>query len=258
MASFIQTSETLTQRQAGVVSRHGAKLTTRALNQAAGSAEGLLLAPSGTTGLECIAPSTAALVAQGVGFSIFRPLSEDFDSTHHYADNEAVALMEEGHMYVLAEGTCVANQPVFARFTSDGGSNTVLGKVAANAGGTVVIDTTAAAVEGQYSIELYNGVVKEKFSVDSDGSQTAVEILTALTAAIDASANYSAAGTTEVTITLVAGNRIEVVELSAPTAVAQALWTVVDNQKCAVLPGAFFDESRSGAGLVEIRLNKAN
>src|SRR3972149_3033477 len=169
MTSLLTPQETLGLAQAGCISRLGAFVSTRALNQAAGVAEGLLLAPSGTAGQECVSPTTAALVAAGVGFSVFRPMSEDFDATHHYADNEAVALMEAGHMNVLAEGTVVANQPVFARHTSDGGSNTVLGKVRANSGGTVVIDTTST-VEGQYSVELFNGVLKEKFSYDTDGS----------------------------------------------------------------------------------------
>lgn len=257
MTSLLTPQETLGLAQAGSISRLGAFVSTRTLNQAAGVAEGLWLAPSGTAGQECISPSTALLVAAGVGFSVYRPMSEDFDATHHYADNEAVALMEAGHMHVSAEGTVVANQPVFARHTSDGGSNTILGKVRANSDGTVVIDTSST-VEGQYSVELYNGVVKEKFSYDTDGSATAEEIVAGLVAAIDASANYSAAGTTECTITLVVGNRIEVVELSAPTAAALALYTVVDNQKAALVPGCYFDHSRTGAGLVELRLNKQN
>jgi len=257
MTSLLVPQETLALAQAGAISRLGAFVSTRALNQAAGVAEGLWLAPSGTSGSECISPSTALLVKAGVGFSVFRPMSEDFDSTHHYADNEAVAVMESGHMQVLAEGTVVANQPVFARFTSDGGSNTVLGKVRANSDGTVVIDTTST-VEGVYRVTLFNGVVEETFSYQTDGSATANEITTGLVAAIDASANYSAAGTTECTITLVVGNQIKIKQLAGPTAAAEALYTVVDNQKAEQIPGCFFDNSRTGAGLVEIRLNKQN
>lgn len=257
MTSLLVPQETLGLAQAGSISRTGAFVSTRTLNQAAGVAEGLLLAPSGTAGQECISPSTAALVRAAIGFSVFRPMSEDYDSTHHYADNEAVALMESGHMHVLAEGTVVADQPVFARFTSDGGSNTVLGKVRANSDGTVVIDTTST-VEGVYRVTLFNGVVEETFSYQTDGSATANEITTGLVAAIDASANYSAAGTTECTITLVAGNQIKIRQLAGPTAAAEALYTVVDNQKAEQVPGTFFDHSRTGAGLVEIRRNKIN
>lgn len=257
MASLLTPQETLSANQAGQITRTGARVTTRTLNQAAGVAEGLLLAPSGTAGQECISPSSAALVAAAIGFSVFRPMSEDYDSSHHYADNEGVALMEQGHMAVLAEGTVVADKPVYARHTSDGGSNTVLGKVRANSDGTVVIDTTST-VEGVYRVTLFNGVVNETFSYQTDGSATANEIVAGLVAAIDASANYSAAGTTECTITLVAGTEITIVQLAGPTAAAEALYTVVDNQKAARVPGCYFDHSRTGAGLVEIRLNKQN
>ncbi len=258
MASFISTNEVLDPARAGSISRNGADVTTRTLNQAAGVAEGLALVPSGTAGQECISPSTAALVLKTIGFSVYRPMSEDFDTTHHYADNEQVSIMRTGHMNVSCEGTCVADAPVYIRHTSDGGSNTVLGKVAANSGGTVVIDTTANAVEGVYSITLDNGVTQETFPYTTDGSATTAEILAALVAAIDASANYSAAGTTEITVTLVAGTEIKIVELRAPTAATQLLWVVTDNQKCTRLPGAYFDASRTGAGLVEIRYNPDN
>jgi hypothetical protein len=222
MASFISTNEVLEIGRAGAISRNGAVVTTRLLNQAAGVAEGLALVPSGTTGQECISPSTAALVLKTIGFSAFRPMSEDLDSTHHYSDNEAVSIMREGHMHV------------------------------------VVIDTTANAVEGVYSITLDNGVTQETFPYTTDGSATTAEILAGLVAAIDASANYSAAGTTEITVTLVAGTEIKIVELRAPTAATQLLWVVTDNQKCTRLPGCYFDASRTGAGLVEIRYTPVN
>lgn len=259
MASLLTPQETLTANQAGQITRQGAKVTTRTLNQAAGVAEGLWLAESGTAGQECISPSTAALVQKGCGFSVFRPMSEDYDSTHHYADNEAVAVMEEGHMAVLVEATVVANSPAYARHTSDGGSNTVLGKVRGDSGGTLVIDTTANAVEGRYVITLFNGVAEYSFGYDTDGSATTAEILAGLVAAIDAHADFAAAGTTEITITMAgASTELTIVELRAPTQAAQALWTTTDNQKATRIPGCFFDHSRTGAGLVEVRLNKQN
>jgi hypothetical protein len=255
MASFIQTAETLALRQAGVVSRHGARLTTRALNQAAGSAEGLLLAPSGTTGLECIAPTTAALVNKSIGFSLFRPLSEDFDSTHHYADNEAVALMEEGHMYVLCEGTCVADQPVYARITSDGASNTVLGKVLAGsdvvAGGVVITpDASFAAVASGFTIVLDDGAGPESFTFVSDATPTTAEVAAGLVALIDASSRFAATGTVTISVTSTTGV-VEIVSIDERL-------VVTTPARAVRIPGCFFDESRTGAGLVEIRLNKIN
>jgi hypothetical protein len=140
MPSFIQPPlEDLPLGLPGQISRLGSFVTTRTLNQAAGLAQGLLVAPSGTTGQECASPVTSAHVASAVGFSCYRAMSVDFDATHHYEDNEAVAILESGHMYVLAEGDCVADAPVYARITADG-LDTVLGKVRGDGdGGTAII-----------------------------------------------------------------------------------------------------------------------
>ncbi|HEY6056215.1 MAG TPA: hypothetical protein VIU86_19955 [Gaiellaceae bacterium] len=255
MASLLTPQETLGLALAGSISRTGAKVTTRTLNQAAGVAEGLLLAPSGTAGQECISPSTEALVKAAIGFSVIRPMSEDFDSTHHYADNEAVALMESGHMNVLAEGTCVADKPVFARVTSDGASNTVLGKVRADsdypAGGIVL--TPTSPVQGlatYFSLTLSDGTNTEKFTYLSDTSATAAEISAALVAQIDQSANFAATGSSTISITSTSGivevlDKTDTLVISTPARAFR-------------VPGTFFDHSRTGAGLVEIRREKLN
>lgn len=259
MASFITANETLTARQNGVISRLGGSgkptVIGRLLDEALGVQAGRVVAPSGTVNLECQEPTTAALVKAAYGFAVFSPMQEDFSTTKHYADNDMVSIMSEGSMFVDCEGTVVAGNPVYVRYTSDGSSNTELGKVCANSGGTVVIDTTST-VEGVYRVTLFNGIVNETFSYQTDGSASANEITTGLVAAIDASANYSAAGTTEATITLVVGTEITIVQLAGPTAAAEALYTVVDNQKAARLPGAYFTESRTGAGLVEIHFER--
>jgi hypothetical protein len=256
MSSFIQPQETLDPATAGSISRLGSFVTTRALNQAAGVAEGLLLAPSGTAGQECISPSTAALVQSAVGFSVYRPMSEDFDSTHHYADNEAVAIMESGHMYVLAEGTVVAGQPVYARFVSDGGSNTILGKVLGGvsypAGGIVLTPSgTFGAIVTELAITLSNGLVEETFTFTSDATPTAAEIAAGFVALIDASASYASTGTTTISVTSGTG----VVEIVGTLPAGIVLTT---GGQAARVPGTFFDASRTGAGLVEIRRIKIN
>jgi hypothetical protein len=255
MASFIGTQEVHDVATAGSISRHGARVTTRTLNQAAGVAEGLLLAPSGTAGLECISPSTEAGVKASVGFSVYRPMSEDLDSTHHYADNEAVAVMEEGHMYVLAEGTVVANRPVFARITSDGGDNTVLGKVRGDsdvvAGGVVITpDASFAAAVSSFTIVLSDGLVTESFTFTSDASPTTAEVAAGLVALIDASANFAATGTVTISITSTTGI-VEIISIDERL-------PVTTPARAVRVPGCYFDASRSGAGLVEIRLNKQN
>lgn len=261
MASFISTNEVLERRQNGVISRTGGKVTNRVLEEALGVDAGRFVCPSGTAGIACEDCDSAADVAKALGPLVFRPMAYDADLTDgapHYAENEVACILEEGYMFVAAEGTVVAESPVYVRHTSDGGSNTELGKVRANSDGTVVIDTTANAVEGIYSVRLFNGVVYETFVYSTDGSATTAEILAGLVTEIDGSANYSAAGTTEVTVTLVAGTEIVVDELSAPTPATQALWVVTDNQKAAKAPNAYFAESRTGAGLVEIRVGAPN
>ncbi len=256
MTSLLVPAETLGLATAGSISRLGAFTTTKTLNQALGLAEGLLVAPSGTKGQECISPSTAAGVQTSCGWSVWRPMSEDFDTTHHYADNEAVAVMESGHMHVLAEGTVVADQPVYARITSDGGSNLVLGKARGDSDGGVTL-TTTATVDGQYTVGLSNGVVTEYFQFTASTS-TATQIVTGLVAAIDASANFAATGTTTATITAQTGKEVSIVFLQAPTNAAELLYVKTDTQKAVRVPGAFFDQSRTGAGLVEIRQAKLN
>lgn len=254
MSSLLTPQETLSANQAGQITRTGARVTTRTLNQAAGVAEGLLLAPSGTAGQECISPSTEAGVKSAVGFSVFRPMSEDYDSTHHYADNEAVAIMESGHMAVLSEGTVVADKPVFARVTSDGGSNTVLGKVRADSdypsGGIVITPGTATNAK-YYSITISDGTnPPETYTYLSDGSATVGEIAAALVALIDASPNFAATGTVTISITSTTG----IVEVQALTGEL----TITTPARAFRVPGTFFDHSRTGAGLVEIRRNVVN
>jgi hypothetical protein len=256
MTSLLTPQEVHGAALAGSISRAGAFVSTRTLNQAAGVAEGLLLAPSGTAGQECISPTTEALVRTAIGFSVFRPMSEDFDSTHHYADNEAVALMESGHMHVLCEGTCVADKPVYVRITSDGGSNTVLGKVRADqdyAAGLVLTPTASpVAGLGAYLVRLIDAAGNdETFVYPSDGTTTVAEIAAGLVALIDASPNFVATGTVTVTVTAAAGAVVEILQLGEHL-------TVTAGPRCIRVPGCFFDASRTGAGLVEIRRNKIN
>ncbi len=191
----------------------------------------------------------------GIGFSVFRPMSEDLDSTHHYADNEQVSIMRKGYMTVLAEGTVVAERPVYVRHTSDGGSNTVLGKVLAGndfATGLVLTPSgTFGAIITQFSITLSNGVVNETFTFTSDASPTAAEIAAGFVALIDASANFAATGTTDITVTSGTG----IVEVVGNLPAGTVLTT---NGRAARLPDCYFVASRTGAGLVEIRYTPTN
>lgn len=255
MPSFLTPKETLEPAMNGSVSRLGAFVTTRTLNAAAGLGAGLFVGPSGTTGQECAPPTTAAHVQTGIGFSVYQPMSEQFDATHQYRDNEAVAIMESGHMYVESEGSCTADEPVYVRITSDGGSNTVLGKVrgdgGAAAGGIVLTPAaTYGASAHEIGITLSDGVIEETFNFVTDASPTTGEVAAGLVALIDASANFGATGTVTISITSTRGP-VEIIDRHSSLALTTGGLAVL-------VPGTFFDRSRTGAGLVEIRRNKIN
>jgi hypothetical protein len=215
---------------------------------------GLAVCKGATPGKTVKVPTTKAEASACEGI-LLDPvyLNEIGQVSTSYDAAQPATLLEEGYVWVNSEGTVAFDDPVYVRHTSDGGSNTTRGTLTNTSGGTVVIDTTST-VEGVYRVTLFNGVVNETFSYQTDGSASANEITTGLVAAIDASANYSAAGTTECTVTLVVGHTIEVVQLAGPTAAAEALYTVTDNQKCARLKGARWAKARTGAGLTKVRL----
>jgi hypothetical protein len=259
MASFISTNETLERRQNGVVSRTGGKIINRVLEESAGVDAGRFVCPSGTAGIACEDIDSAADCAKALGPLVFRPMAYDADLTDgapHYAENEVACILEEGYMFVDCEGTVVAESPVYVRHTSDGSSNTELGKVRGDSNGGVTLTTTATA-DGQYRVTLTNGTVTETFGFTASSS-TAAQIITGLVAAIDASANFAATGTTTATITAQTGTEVAIVSLDAPTNAALALYVKADTQLAAKAPNAYFAESRTGAGLVEIRVGAPN
>lgn len=255
MASFISTNETLERRQNGVISRTGGKVTNRVLEVAAGVNAGIFVCPSGTAGIACENIDSAADAAKALGVTVFRPMSYDADLTDgapHYAENEVVAILDEGYIFVEAEGTVVAEMPVLARITSDGGSNTTLGKVLGTsdypAGGIVL--TPTAQNSSAYSVELFDGVVRETYNYTSDATATAQEIVEGLAAAINAGTAFDATEDNSViSITSVTG--VLTVQPSSNLAVTTPA-------RAAIVPNAYFAESRTGAGLVEIRVGAPN
>ncbi len=258
MASFITANETLTAGFNGSISRSMPTIIGRKLDEAAGVNAGRVLAPSGTDNLECQEPTTEALVKAAYGFSVWTPMEEDADLTDgspHYADNQMVSIMTDGSMWVDCEGTCVAGKPVYVRITSDGSSNTELGKVRADndyAAG-LVITPSASPVQtttGGYLVRLVDAAGNdETFVYGADGSATVGEIAAGLVALIDASPNFAATGTTTVTVTATAGGVIEVLQLGEHL-------TVTTGPRAVRLPGAYFTTSRTGAGLVEVHFKR--
>jgi hypothetical protein len=256
MTAFQAFAEAPSAGQAGHIAASSNGFLGRTLVRAVDAAIDCALAvcKGATPGKTVKAPTTAAEAKACEGI-LLDPvyLNEIGAVATSFSAGQPATVLEDGYVWVNSEGTVAVDDPVYVRHTSDGGSNTTRGTLRNNSDGTVVIDTTST-VEGVYRVTLFNGVVNETFSYQTDGSATANEITTGLVAAIDASANYSAAGTTECTITLVAGSEITIVQLAGPTAAAEALYVVTDNQKAARLKGARWAKARTGAGLTKVRL----
>lgn len=255
MATFVEILDAPTEGQNGFIAASDTPASIITRVQDANINCGLFVCEGAVPGTTAKAPATAAEAKACIGALLDPQTMNEIGAAADYLDGQVGSIVEHGTMWVNSEGTVAYDGKVYVRHTSDGSSNTVLGKARGDSDGTVVIDTTANAVEGVYSITLDNGVVQETFPYTTDGSATTAEIIAALVAAIDASANYSAAGTTEITITRVAGTEIKVVELRAPTPATQLLWVVTDNQKAALLKGAKFKKARTGAGLTKVRLH---
>lgn len=257
MASFITANETLTQRQNGVISRLGGSgkptVIGRLLDEATGVQAGRFVAPSGTVNLECQEPTTVALAKACLGPAVFSPMQEDFSTTKHYADNDMVSIMTDGSMYVDCEGTAVAGNPVCVRITSDGGSNTELGKVSAvsdyPAGGIIATPVAVIAADSNhYSLTLFDGVVRETYSLNTDITPSAQEVVEGLAALINAGTAFDATeDNSALSITSVTG----ILEIDAG-----AQFVLTAPARCVLVPGAYFTESRTGAGLVEIHFER--
>jgi hypothetical protein len=255
MASFITANETLEQRHNGSISRSFPVIIGRLLDEAAGVHCGRVVAVAGTTNDECQEPTSEALVKTAYGFTVYSPMHEPADltdGTPHYADNSVVSIMTKGSMYVDCEGTVVAGAPVYVRTTSDGASNTELGKVRGNSDlpsdVLIITPVPVAAVVTTYSLTLSNGTTEETFIFTSDASPSAGEVAAGLVALIDASSAFTAAGTTTISI----GSATGIVDIIA----IHPQLTVTTPARAHRLPGAYFTESRTGAGLVEINFDR--
>lgn len=250
MALFMAPVEVLTELQAGVQSRHGGFITSKIVAPVAGIDAGLFVGISGTNDVACDNITTAALAQNAIGVTLFESMKEDFDATHHYGPNDVAAVLVRGHVGVLAEQTVVAGKPVYARILSDAGSNTVVGKVRANsdlpAGGLVITpDASFAAVVSSFQVVLSDGATTESFIFTSDATPITAEVTAGLAALIDASVTFIAtSNATTISITSTT-NTVEVVSIDERlpvTTIGRAIR----------IPGAYFANSRTGAGLVEI------
>jgi hypothetical protein len=212
---------------------------------------GLFMCEGATPGVTAKAPATDAEARACIGCTIDPEYLNEIGAAADYLDGDAVTLLQKGYIWVNAEGTVAHDGKVYVRHTSDGGSNTTLGKVRGDsdvvAGGIVITpDASFAAAVSSFNVTLSNGVVTESFTFTSDATPTTAEVAAGLVALIDASANFASTGTVTVSVTSGTGV-VEVVSIDERL-------PVTTPSRAAELKGARFVKGRTGAGLVKVRL----
>lgn len=194
------------------------------------------------------APASAADVARSIGALEYEPGKLQYDDGIEFRTDDQAVVIQRGEMYLECEEAMVSGADVFVRHTANGAGKLQKGAIrgdADDAGSTLTVDT--AANSSLYSVAL-NGV---SFSITSDSDATVDEIATALAAAINAHASFTAsAATDEVTVaTTLNGGQV------VPTLVDSRI-TFADGATCARLPNArvLYDTSSTTPCIVQLNL----
>lgn len=255
MASFLQILEEPTAGKAGHIaaSSNGFIGTTLARVVEANINAGLGVVSGATKGKTVKAPASAAEVRNLFeGVLIDPEFKNDVNAAADYLAGQQASVHESGYIWVQVEGSPAVGGDVYLRHTSDGGSNTTLGKFRTDndfAAG-LVITPSASPVQtttGGYLVRLKDAAGNdETFIYSADSSATVAEIAAGLVALIDASPNFAATGTVTVTVTAAAGGVIEVLQLGEHL-------TVTAGNRAEKVPGAKFMSTASG-GIAKIRL----
>lgn len=202
---------------------------------------------------------TAGATVAGLAMHTHAYDNRKLTSTNGVDTLAPVNVMRRGRMFVLAEGTVVKGGKVFARHTSDGGSNTQLGSLRADADGTAQVATLTptAANSTSYSVSCFVNGRAYTFTTVSDGSATATEICDALRVLMAADATFTAqivaTGTSTLIMTSqVAGREFEVGS-GGPGVIAIAA-TTANAAKADEIPGLVWASSRTGAGLATVAI----
>jgi hypothetical protein len=251
MATFIDILETPTAGQAGVIaaSNYPTATLTRATDAATNAA--LFVCDGATPGFSCKVPTTEAEAKACIGCLIKPNFLNDTSVATDYLIAQQATILEEGYIWVNAEGTVAVGDPVYVRHTSDGSSNTTRGTVRNTSdvvsGGIVLTpDASFAAAVSSFTVVLSDGTVTESFTFTSDASPTTAEVAAGLVALIDGSANFAATGTVTISVTSTTGivdviSKDERLVLTTPSRAAR-------------LKGASFASAVTGAGLAKVRL----
>jgi hypothetical protein len=211
----------------------------------------LAVCDGATPGQTCKVPTTAAEAAAAIGILVNPEFLNEVGAAADYLAAQQATILEEGYIWVNAEGTVAVGDPVYVRHTSDGGSNTTRGTMRNNndfaAGLVLTPAATYGAAAKEFGITLSNGVVEETFVFTSDASPTTGEVAAGLVALIDASSNFAATGTVTISVTSGTGV-VEIVDKDPSLAVTA-------NGRATRLKGARFASAVSGAGLAQVRLH---
>lgn len=243
--------ETLSAGQNGHIAATTAGLGETIVRQAdANIGPGLFVCEGATPGKTAKAPTTAAEARASIGVTIDPEYLNEIGAAAEYLAGDGLTALQRGYIWVNVEGTCAHDGAVYVRHTSDGGSNTTLGKPRADNDFAAGLVLTPAASYGaaakEFGITLSNGTVEETFVFTSDASPTTGEVAVGLVALIDASANFAATGT--VTISVTSGTGIVEIVSKDPSLAVTA------NGRATKLKGAKFYKGRTGAGLVKVKL----
>lgn len=218
------------------------RLTDAAVNSALGVTDGA------TPGKTCKVPTTEYEAKTLLGVLINPEYLNDFSNTTDYDAADPASILERGYIWVVPEENVVVGDPVCVRITSDGGSNTTLGKFRKTSDyPTAGIRLTPTAVNSQvYSIELFDGKVRETYQYTSDSTATVAEITAGLAAAINAGTAFDATdNTTTLDVTSVTG----VLEIQPTSNLAKS-----NPARAVFLPGYRWESAASGGSVAKLRV----
>lgn len=254
MTAFIEIFETPTAGKAGHIAASTKGFTGSSLVRLSEAAinAGLGVVDGATIGTTCKAPASAAEVRDKfLGVLIDPEFHNEIGAAADYLSGQQVSILEEGYIWVVVEAAVAIGGNVCCRHTSDGGSNTVLGKFRADsdypAGGiTLTPAAPTASVSNTYSVTLFDGAVTEEYVFTSDATPTVAEIITGLVAKINAGTAFDAVdGTTVLTVTSVTG----LLEIKVSSNLVQSTPARAERVR-----GAKFMSATAGAGVAKVRL----
>lgn len=179
--------------------------------------------------------------------------------TDAYGPKMLMPMLEQGSAWVVCEQTMAVTDKVYVRFLANGAGKLQLGAVRKDLDGvaqvTTITPTAVNSTEYSLRVQLSNGQTYT-FSMVSDATATAAEIVTGLRAAMAADAAFTAAvvatGSTTVILTgQVAGDAFTVSEVSDGVLAVAATTPPVAHAR--LVKGARVDAaSTAAAGVVKL------